>query len=190
MTQTLAQCKFVSTDPRTTTTLATPIFRLFLRLAAAVAAVGFPEPLATISVPKAEELVATPYRHGSKEKAETVLPRRHDAGDAQPRHASSPGRPITIYYAFKQSETESEGTNQHRLGNLSRSRAEVGLVAHRHLADANRTGRIVSVSMGTNALASSIILVCRPRANGRRNDLAAAVRADAQRGACRWPSTP
>ncbi len=30
-----------------------------------------------------------------------------------------PAAPITIYYAFKQSDTENEGHEQHRLGNLS-----------------------------------------------------------------------
>ena len=42
----------------------------------------FPRPLATIAVPKAEELVATPYRHGGKEKAEEFFLEWHDAGDA------------------------------------------------------------------------------------------------------------
>ena len=33
----------------------------------------FPDLFATLAVPKAEELVATPYRHGSKEKAEAFF---------------------------------------------------------------------------------------------------------------------
>ena len=69
----------------------------------------FPTLLATISVPKAEELVATPYRHGSKEKAEKFFL----DGMTQAMHnlavQAHPSAPITIYYAFKQSETESAG---------------------------------------------------------------------------------
>src|SRR5262245_40713037 len=61
-----------------------------------------------MSVPKAEELVATPYRHGSKEKAGTFFL----SGMIQAMHRlarqAHPGIPVTIYYAFKQSNTESE----------------------------------------------------------------------------------
>ena len=75
---------------------------------------------ATIAVPKAEELVATPYRHGTKQKAEKFFL----DGMTQAMHnlavQAHPAAPITIYYAFKQSETESEeGTSSHWLGNLS-----------------------------------------------------------------------
>jgi putative DNA methylase len=71
----------------------------------------FPNELATIAVPKSEELVATPYRHGTKQKAEAFFLN----GMTQTMHnlaaQAHPSAPITIYYAFKQSETESEGTN-------------------------------------------------------------------------------
>ena len=50
----------------------------------------FPELFATLAVPKAEELVATPYRHGSKDAAEAFFPRRHDAGDAAPVGTDAP----------------------------------------------------------------------------------------------------
>ena len=70
----------------------------------------FPDLFATLAVPKAEELVATPYRHGGKEKAEAFfldgMTRR-----CTPRRAGTPGFPVTIYYAFKQSESDGdEGT--------------------------------------------------------------------------------
>ena len=75
---------------------------------------------ATIAVPKAEELVATPYRHGSKEKAEEFFL----DGMTQAMHSlaeqAHPAVPVTIYYAFKQSETEDDaGTVIDRLGNIS-----------------------------------------------------------------------
>ena len=43
----------------------------------------FPDLFATLAVPKAEELVATPYRHGDKQKAETFLLRRYDAAGGE-----------------------------------------------------------------------------------------------------------
>jgi putative DNA methylase len=61
-------------------------------------------------VPKTEELVATPYRHGSIEKAEAFFL----GGMTQVMHRLAEQAhqefPVTIYYAFKQSETQSEGT--------------------------------------------------------------------------------
>ena len=79
----------------------------------------FPDLFATLAVPKAEELVATPYRHGSKEKAETFF--LAGMGQAMRRLAEQthPGFPVTIYYAFKQSEKKGDDWHfQHRLGDL------------------------------------------------------------------------
>lgn len=81
----------------------------------------FPELFATLAVPKMEELVAAPYRHGSKEKAESFFL----GGMTQAMHClteqAHPAFPVTIYCAFKQSESEGDaGTARYRLGNLSR----------------------------------------------------------------------
>ena len=80
----------------------------------------FPDLFATLAVPKAEELVATPYRHGSKESAERFS-RRHDAGDAPPRRAGTPGfsgHDLLRLQAGR--ERERRGHCQHRLGDISR----------------------------------------------------------------------
>ena len=75
-----------------------------------------------------------------------------------------PGFPVTIYYAFKQSETKGDTRYfQHRLGNLPGCRDRGRLLDHRHVADAHRERGNRIVGMGTNALASSIVLVCRQR---------------------------
>ena len=68
----------------------------------------FPNLFVTLAVPKAEELVATPYRHGNKEKAETFF--LAGMTDAMRRLAEQahPGFPVSIYYAFKQSEKKGE----------------------------------------------------------------------------------
>jgi putative DNA methylase len=126
----------------------------------------FPNLLATISVPKAEELVATPYRHGTKQKAEKFFL----DGMTQVMHnlavQAHPAAPITIYYAFKQSETESkEGTSSTGWETFLDAVLKSGLALTGTWP--MRTERAErSVSLGTNSLASSIILVCRPRAKG------------------------
>ena len=126
----------------------------------------FPDLFATLAVPKAEELVATPYRHGSKEKAEAFFLK----GMTQAMHRISeqahPAFPVTIYYAFKQSETESDGEG----GTASTgwyTFLEAVILAGFAISGTwpMRTERASrSIGIGTNALASSIILVCRPRA--------------------------
>lgn len=123
----------------------------------------FPSLLATIAVPKVEELVASPYRHGSKEKAEEFFLN----GMTQVMHRLSeqahPSAPITIYYAFKQSETElKEGTSSTGWITFLDAVLRAGLaLTGTWPMNTERSTR--SVAMGTNALASSIILVCRPR---------------------------
>ena len=123
----------------------------------------FPDIFATVAVPKSEELVATPYRHGSKKQAETFF--LNGMTEAMRRLAEQeyPGFPVTIYYAFKQSEKKGEeGTSstgwETFLDAVIRSGfAITGTWPMRTERGARSTG------IGTNALASSIVLVCRPR---------------------------
>ncbi|GIX25478.1 MAG: hypothetical protein KatS3mg122_2709 [Caldimonas sp.] len=68
----------------------------------------YPGLYATLAVPKAEELVATPYRHGSKEKAESFFLDGMTRAMHNLAEQAHPAFPVTIYYAFKQSETKSE----------------------------------------------------------------------------------
>ncbi|MCK6431026.1 MAG: hypothetical protein L6Q72_18365, partial [Burkholderiaceae bacterium] len=123
----------------------------------------FPDLFGTVAVPKAEELVATPYRHGSKEKAEAFF--LHGMTRAVHRLAEQahPAFPVTIYYAFKQSESDDET-------GISSSGWETFLDAVIRAGFATtgtwpmRTEREArSRGIDSNALASSIILVCRPR---------------------------
>lgn len=124
----------------------------------------FPNLLATIAVPKTEELIATPYRHDTKQDAERFFLN----GMTQVMHnlalQAHPAAPITIYYAFKQSETENEGTNSAGWETF------LDAVLKSDLAITGtwpmRTERPTGVKIATNVLASSIILVCRPRAKG------------------------
>jgi putative DNA methylase len=68
----------------------------------------FPDLFATLAVPKAEELVATPYRHGSKEKAETFFLDGMTQAMHRLAEQAHPAFPVTIYYAFKQSESDDD----------------------------------------------------------------------------------
>lgn len=122
----------------------------------------FPGLFATVAVPKEEELVATPYRHGGKEQAEKFFldgmteALRNLAAQA---HAAFP---VTIYYAFKQSETKDDaGTSSTGWETFLEAvlRAGFAIVGTWPM----RTERPTGVKVSTNALASSIILVCRQR---------------------------
>ena len=66
----------------------------------------FPDLFATLAVPKAEELIATPYRHGGKEKAEAFFLEGMTRAMHRLAEQAHPAFPVTIYYAFKQSESE------------------------------------------------------------------------------------
>ena len=123
----------------------------------------FPALFATLAVPKAEELVATPYRHGNKEKAETFF--LAGMGQAMRRLAQQthPGFPVTIYYAFKQSEKKGdEGTSSTGWETFLAAVIQSGFsVTGTWPMRTELSNRMIG--MGANALASSIILVCRQR---------------------------
>src|SRR5690606_20289765 len=68
----------------------------------------FPGLFATLAVPKAEELVATPYRHGGKERAEKFFLEGMTRAMQRLAEQAHPAAPVTIYYAFKQLETSAE----------------------------------------------------------------------------------
>jgi len=142
----------------------------------------FPELFTTLAVPKADELVATPYRHGSKEKAEAFF--LEGMTKAMQRLASfaHPAFPVTIYYAFKQSETEdTEGTSstgwETFLDAVIRAGFAISGTWPMHTENQTRL-----VGNNTNALASSIVLVCRPHAadapTATRREFLAALKAE------------
>ncbi|MCL5406868.1 MAG: hypothetical protein M1398_09195, partial [Deltaproteobacteria bacterium] len=123
----------------------------------------FPDIFATLAVPKVEELVATPYRHGTKEKAEAFFLEGMTRAMQRLAKQAHPAFPVTIYYAFKQSEsdcnnvTSSTGWETFLEAVICSGFAICGTWPMR----TERGAR--SIGIGTNALASSIILVCRKR---------------------------
>jgi putative DNA methylase len=123
----------------------------------------FPNLFATLAVPKAEELVATPYRHGSKGKAESFFLDGMTRAMFRLAEQAHPHFPVTIYYAFKQSESDGgDGTTNTGWDTFLAAVIKAGFAIHgtwpiRTERDAR------SIGIGTNALASSIVLVCRQR---------------------------
>lgn len=124
----------------------------------------FPGLYATVAVPKAEELVATPYRHGGKTEAEIFFL----DGMTQAMHnlaeQAHPAFPVTIYYAFKQSDTQDDG-GTHSTGWVTFLEAvlRAGFALTGTWPMRTELGNRM-IGSGTNALASSIVLVCRQRA--------------------------
>ncbi len=125
----------------------------------------FPDELSTLLVPKARELVADPHRfNGSKASAQEHFEDGLAEFFRHLHNSHDPAYPVTIYYAFKQAEASDDGE-------VASTGWETMLAA---LLDAGfavrgtwpvrseRGGRMRSI--GSNALASSIVLVCRPRA--------------------------
>ena len=126
----------------------------------------FPELFATVAVPKAEELVATPYRHGNKEKAEAFFLAGMTEAMRRLAEQAHPGFPVTIYYAFKQSERKG-GTGIASTGweTFLDAVTEAGFSVTGTWPMRTELGNRM-IGMGTNALASSIILVCRKHPAG------------------------
>ena len=122
----------------------------------------YPSLFGTMAVPKAEELVATAYRHGGKEEAEIFFMN----GMSQAIHGlaeqSHPAFPVSIYYAFKQSETKGNSTTSAGWETFLEAVIQSGFsIDGTWPIRSEQTHRIIG--MGTNALASSIVLVCRKR---------------------------
>ena len=123
----------------------------------------FPDLFATLSVPKTEELVATPYRHGGKEQAAIFFLDGMTEVLCRLSEQSHPGFPITIYYAFKQSENRNDaGITSTGWETFLEAVISAGLsISGTWPVRTELKSR--STAIGTNALASSIILVCRQR---------------------------
>lgn len=116
----------------------------------------------TMLTPKAEELVANPYRHGGKDGAERFFVDGFNAVFARIRQGANPSVPLTVYYAYKQQDTRDAGTSSTGWHTLLDGLIESGWeITATWPMRSERGGRMISV--GTNALASSIVLSCRPR---------------------------
>jgi putative DNA methylase len=124
----------------------------------------YPGLFATLLSPKSKELVATPYRFGGRrEEAEEFFEQGLAMAFRAMRLVQAKTAPLTLYYAFKQAESSAAGDHastgwETMLQGLLAAGFSIGGTWPIRTEQAQR-----SVAAGTNALASSIVLVCRPR---------------------------
>ena len=122
----------------------------------------YPELFGTMAVPKEEELVATPYRHGGKEAAEQFFLEGMTAAMHNLATQTHPAFPVTIYYAFKSSDTDDKGTGNTGWETFLAAVLKAGFaITGTWPMNTECTSRMRG--MESNALASSIVLVCRRR---------------------------
>jgi len=162
-TQNISKEKVISTDPPYYDNVSyadlSDFFYIWLRSSLQPI---FPELFVTLAVPKAEELVATAHRHGSKKKAEEFFLEGMTQAMHRLAKQTHPAFPVTIYYAFKQSESDgTDGTASTGWETFLDAVIRAGFAISGTWP--MRTERPTGVKTGTNALASSIILVCRER---------------------------
>lgn len=131
----------------------------------------YPKLLSTVLVPKKSELVADPYRHGGKERAKLFFEQGLGATFNKLYRSSDPAYPLTVYYAFKQAESKEDSDDQEeqQLGLASTGWETMleGLMQSNFMIDGTWPIRTELArrmrGQNSNALASSIVLVCRPR---------------------------
>ena len=178
VTQTISNDRIISTDPPYYDNIGyadlSDFFYVWLRRTLRSI---FPNLFATLAVPKSEELVATPYRHGGKDEAEAFFLNGMSKAMRRLAEQTHPAFPVTIYYAFKQSEsarrTDTDGTPASRR-DTPFPRISTGWETFLDaVIDAGfsiggtwpiRTEQPKGLrAFEQNALASSIVLVCRKR---------------------------
>ncbi|MCI5043003.1 MAG: DUF1156 domain-containing protein [Donghicola eburneus] len=120
----------------------------------------YPSLFGVLATPKSEELIASPYRQGGKEAAEKFFLNGMSSAIANMALQSSDNAPTTIYYAFKQSEIKDEGVSSTGWATFLQAVVEAGYAVvgtwPLRTEMANRM-----IASGTNALANSVVLVCR-----------------------------
>lgn len=122
----------------------------------------WPELFRTLTVPKERELVADTTRHGGRDGAELFFMEGMRGALGAMRRAASDYGPIIIYYAFKQAKADAEGITSAGWSSFLQSIVDAGLAV-------DATWPLRTESAGrlrgnkSNALASSIVLVCRKR---------------------------
>jgi putative DNA methylase len=115
-----------------------------------------------LTTPKDDELVATPYRHGGRRRAEAFFMEGMGHALISMRDAATSDEPLAIYYAFKQSEVAADGLTSAGWSSFLQAIVDAGMaVDGTWPLRTESAGRLIG--RGTSALASSIVLVCRKR---------------------------
>jgi putative DNA methylase len=124
----------------------------------------YPDVFSTVTTPKAEELISAPYRHGGRMEAEQFFLHGMKNAVARMLHNSHALIPVTIYYAFKQSEKAQDGLTSTGWATFLEAVISSGFSItgtwpmRSELANRMR-------GLNSNALASSVVIVCRPRSS-------------------------
>lgn len=122
----------------------------------------YPDAFSVLATPKSEELVATPYRHGGTQAAEDFFLNGMRSAIKNFCDQTRSDFPATIYYAFKQSEIESEGISSTGWATFLQAVVEAGYsVVGTWPIRSEQSYRMIA--SGTNALANSVVLVCRKK---------------------------
>ena len=122
----------------------------------------WPDLFRRVLVPKEEELVATPYRHGGRDAAERFFMEGMGKALANLHAAGKSDFPVTIYYAFKQAEVAAEGLTSPGWATFLQAVFDAGyLIDGTWPVRTELTNR--TIGLDANVLASSIVLVCRKR---------------------------
>ncbi len=122
----------------------------------------FPSLFSTLTTPKAEELVATTDRHGTKKVAEQFFMEGMTEAIKKMSETSHPAFPVSIYYAFKQSETKSDMTSSPGWETFLEAIIEANFsIVGTWPIRSEQSSRIRGIA--SNALASSVVLICKKR---------------------------
>lgn len=164
-TQNLSQDKVISTDPPYYDNVPyadiSDYFYVWIRRALRPV---YPNLFSTMAVPKAEELVAARHRQGSKEAAEIFFLNGMTQAMSRLSDQASQSFPTTIYYAFKQADTNDLGTGNTGWETFLEAVLRAGFsITGTWPMRTELSNRMRSAD--SNALASSIVLVCRKRAS-------------------------
>ncbi len=161
--QTISRHKVVSTDPPYFNNISYAVladyFYSWLRRSLRPI---YPDLFATVSTPKADELIASTARHDNKESAESFFLDGMTTALASLARTAHPAYPVTIYYAYKQADTSDDGTSSAGWDRFLEAALNAGFaISGTWPIRTERANR--SVSIKKNALASSIVLVCHQR---------------------------
>jgi putative DNA methylase len=141
----------------------------------------WPDECATLASPKAEELIANRYRAGSKEAAEEHFESGMAEFMAEVAKSHHPSAPSTIYYAYKATETKNGEVTSTGWSTFLQALIDAGMSVTATWPLRTELGNRL-IASDSNALASSIVLACRPREISAqlatRSEFVAALRAE------------
>lgn len=163
MSQNISINKVISTDPPYYDNIAyADLSDFFYGIQRRALQKLYPEVFSTLAVPKSNELTALKFRHETKQAANTFFETGMTNAIRKMVEHGHPAFPVTIYYAFKQSETKEDSTSSTGWETFLEAVIQAGFsIDGTWPIRTEKVGRVIG--NGTNALASSVVLVCKKR---------------------------